>query len=119
MWLFQSPKQRLREVALKIIQGLADGTIVPDPPLVPDAPMQRDEGEALPQQGEEETCVSVFSTNSLTQGVYGSFVPGPPTAFSEFDKPKKRVRRGGLASTRCVVVTGGSRQEIVRDTVMQ
>ena len=36
MW-FKTPKQRLREAALRIIQGLADGTIVPDPPLVTDA----------------------------------------------------------------------------------
>jgi hypothetical protein len=119
MWLFQSPKQRVREVALKIIRGLADGTLVPDPPLAPDPPLGLDPGEALPQKRNEETCLSVFSTNSLTQGVYGSFIPGPPTGMSDFEKPKKRIRRGSLASRWYVEVTGGARQEIVRDALVQ
>jgi len=119
MWLFQSPKQRVREVALKIIKGLADGTLVPDPPLAPDPPLGLDHDEVLPEQINEETCLSVFSTNSLTQGVYGSFIPGLPTAVSNRERPKKRIHRGSLASTGWVVVTGGSRQEIVRDALVQ
>ncbi len=51
MWLFQSPKQRVREVALKIIQGLADGTLVPDPPLAPDPPLELDHDEMVTEQG--------------------------------------------------------------------
>jgi ribosome-binding protein aMBF1 (putative translation factor) len=52
MWLRHS-RQRLREVANTIIEGLRDGTIVPDPPLMPDQPLENDPGEALPQ---EESC---------------------------------------------------------------
>jgi hypothetical protein len=53
MW-FSNPKQRLRETARKIIEGLRDGTIVPDPPLLPDPPLGRDVGEALPLDTEQE-----------------------------------------------------------------
>ena len=118
MWFFNQ-KRRVREVVLKIMEGLRDGTLVLDPPLVADPPMQRDEGEALPQESEQETCVSIFSTSSLGQGVYGSFIPGPPTPWSNSDKPRKRVRRGALASTGYMVVTGGNRQEIIRDALVQ
>jgi hypothetical protein len=119
MWLFQSPKQRLREVALKIIKGLADGTIVPDPPLLPDPPMDRDKGEALPQECEIDTALSVFSTSSISQGMYGSFAVGPPASVHSSHKAKKRVNCGGFEGRRFVVVTGGPRQEIVRDALLQ
>ncbi len=42
MW-FLNPKRRVRAIALEIVNGLRDGTLVPDPPL------ERDIDESLPQ----------------------------------------------------------------------
>lgn len=114
MWLFQTPKQRVQEVALKIIKGLTDRTLVPDPPLVPDGPLEFDEGEALPQESGQ--AIGVFSTSSVAQGVYLSFITGPPLAG--YHRAKK-VYRGSMASTGCVVVAGRSRPEAVREPVVQ
>ena len=50
MWFFNQ-KRRVREVARKIIEGLRDGTLVPDPPLTPDPPLGVDPGEALRHDG--------------------------------------------------------------------
>lgn len=38
MWFFNQ-KRRVREVVLQIAKGLADGTLVPDPPLAADPPL--------------------------------------------------------------------------------
>jgi hypothetical protein len=50
MWFFNQ-KQRVREVARKIIDGLRDGTLVPDPPLAPDPPLGVDPPESLQRDG--------------------------------------------------------------------
>ena len=53
VWFFNQ-KRRVREVVRQIAEGLADGTIVLDPPLVPDPLMPRDEREALPQEDAQD-----------------------------------------------------------------
>ena len=118
MWFFNQ-KRRVREVVLQIAEGLRDGTIVLDPPLTPDSPVQRDEAEALPQEIAEETSLRVLSTSSVAQGMYGSFMVVPATTMPLSQKPKKRGNREGNAGPGFVVVTGGPRQEIVRDSLLQ
>lgn len=66
MWLFQSQRERVREVALKIIKGLADGTLVPDPPLAADPPMDF---------GAAEASLREPSTGSAAERLYRLLVP--------------------------------------------
>ncbi len=69
MWLFQSPKQRLRAVALEIVQGLADGTIVPDAPLL------LEEGETLAQPSEDKPVPSAIATLRPSKGAFRPVMP--------------------------------------------
>lgn len=134
MW-FLHPKRNLRQVALEIIEGLKSGTLVPDPPL------GRDLGEALPDREEKEVLlvrepvegtglskelpktaedevisVPLQAGVSLTQGIYPFFV-ADPTATQPSSRAKGAFR-AGYRDTGIVVVARGARQEMVRHALV-
>jgi hypothetical protein len=108
---FLDPKRKMRDVALSIVHGLRNGTIVPDPPL------GHDPGEALTPAEPAETGLVPLPATNLNQGVFLSYLPAPMNSLPGIKW--KRSTRATYRETGLVVVAGGSQQEVVRNTIIQ
>ena len=94
MWFRK--RDRVREVAGAIIDGLRDGSLVPDPPLA------KDHGVAFPPEEVLEP-LQLISTMSLGAGLYNTFVMTPAAAGQA-----RRANRAGVQGTRDMVAAGVS-----------
>lgn len=74
MWFFNQ-KRRVREVVLKIAEGLQDGTLVLDPPLVPDPPLDFDAVKRSPPHGDFEPSPGESLGSSHTEEGYAQLLP--------------------------------------------